>query len=255
MRKKIKLAQIYVGKNFEKKILDYDRTSKTRPAWIYIGRLPKKTEFVKISLGNGLKRYFWYVSRIAPNLFHPTNYTEEDMSKYYDKLSERYDSTRKVDSGKFMLDKIDRLKIPKNAMILDLGAGTGKISELFAKAGYTNLTLVDFSKGMIKKAKDKKALKKSKFIVADIRKVNLKRKYDLIMSFVSFPNLSYFSEEEIQSIFPRIKDYLTKNGIFMFMGHYSMPRKNLFFKTIETGKYILNKESSYYLDWYIGRKK
>jgi SAM-dependent methyltransferase len=47
--------------------------------------------------------------------------------------------------------------VPKDARILDAGAGTGLCGELLAEQGYTDLVAMDISKGMLEEAKKKNA--------------------------------------------------------------------------------------------------
>ena len=45
--------------------------------------------------------------------------------------------------------------VPKDARILDAGAGTGLCGELLAKEGYKNLVAMDISQGMLEEARNK----------------------------------------------------------------------------------------------------
>ena len=47
--------------------------------------------------------------------------------------------------------------VPKDATILDAGAGTGLVGELLARQGYSNLVAMDLSKGMLEEARKKNA--------------------------------------------------------------------------------------------------
>ena len=47
--------------------------------------------------------------------------------------------------------------VPKDARVLDAGAGTGLCGELLAQQGYTNLVAMDISKGMLEEARKKNA--------------------------------------------------------------------------------------------------
>ncbi|GBE19644.1 ubiquinone/menaquinone biosynthesis methyltransferase [archaeon BMS3Abin17] len=135
-----------------------------------------------------------------------------------------------------------------------MGAGTGIITELFVKADYKHITLLDFSKGMLKKAKKRKSLKGCKFVHQDITKLKLKGKYDVIMSFFSFGMPTYFKEQETQNILKILNKSLKKNGLLIFVGYYEMPKKNPLFKTLKSGKFIPDKKRGYYFDYYVGKK-
>jgi len=47
--------------------------------------------------------------------------------------------------------------VPKDARVLDAGAGTGLVGELLANQGYNNLVAMDLSKGMLEEARKKNA--------------------------------------------------------------------------------------------------
>ena len=47
--------------------------------------------------------------------------------------------------------------VPKNAKILDAGAGTGLVGQLLAEQGYKDIAAMDISKGMLEEARKKNA--------------------------------------------------------------------------------------------------
>lgn len=69
----------------------------------------------------------------------------------------------------------------KDARILELCCGTGRLTIPIAKDGY-NISGVDYTASMLKRAKEKasQAGLKINFIEADIRTLNLQEKFDLI---------------------------------------------------------------------------
>jgi len=257
---KIKIDKVFVKKNIKGKIINYHK-GKERPSWIRIRGLPKDAWFVNIAVGDKAKRYHVYrLWNIKNQVFIPVDYRFEDVKDYYNEFSKIYDSLVKqfpknIEAGNLILQFLKEYKPQKNIEILDLGAGTGIITELFAKEGYKNLILLDLSRKMLDKAKKKKELKECKFIKQDLKKLKISKKYDVIMSFFSIGLPSYFSEEETQNIFEIIKKHLKKNGLFMLMGYCDLPRKNPYFTTLKKGKMITDKKKGYYFDWYIGGKK
>ena len=50
--------------------------------------------------------------------------------------------------------------VPKDARILDAGAGTGLVGELLARRGYNNLVALDLSRGMLEEARKKNVYRK-----------------------------------------------------------------------------------------------
>lgn len=260
----MKLRAYYKRTKTNKKFkITYDKTSKGRPAWIKVENFPKGVRYISVHLGKKGKesrRIQPYQIYLIEGLFIPLNYTKEEMSKFYDKFSEIYDYELK-NSGKrqniiateFLIKKLK--KHIKKGELLDLGAGTGLITEMFLKEDYGPATLVDYSQGMLNKAKKRKGLKGSKFIKADIRKLNLKKKFDLIISFFSFGSFSYFDEEELDKILKIVHKHLKKGGIFAILGHAQVSEFKKFFKPLEKGIYTLNYEKKFYTDYFIGRKK
>ena len=71
----------------------------------------------------------------------------------------------------------------KDAKILELCCGTGRLTIPIAKDGY-NIKGVDYTLSMLERAKEKafQAGLKIDFIEADIRELNLGEKFDLIVS-------------------------------------------------------------------------
>ena len=240
------LRKIWVGKDPPKKarITDYDKTSRKRPAWIQIKGLPPKTSFISIRINQKLQRYMAYLGA-RTNLYLPIDHTKEELKKHYDKYSKIYDwhvIKNNRPAIKFILEK---LKIPKDAKILDLGAGTGIASEEIVKKGHNNVTLVDYSKGMLEKARQKKILRQCKFKCQDISKLNLKEKFDFIISIFSLASDSYFNEKEMQKIWRRIRAHLKNGGTLAIFDYDYEPPKE-YFRKIDSG--------TFHMQWYIGKR-
>lgn len=235
--------------------LTYDKTSKKRPAWIWADGLEgQKVTFLRIRIGIRLFHYKTYMSSRLP-LYLPVNNTGEEMRKFYDKFSEIYDSwvsKNNIPAIKFLLKRLHKRKLPKDIQILDLGAGTGLTAEQIIKSGYKNITLIDFSKKMLSKAKKKKLLKGCKFIRQDIRKLKLKNKFDLAVSVFSFGYSSYFKEEDMPRLWKLIASQLKPKGILAMFGNDFDPPAKLF-KKMTVGTYLLVKK--YPMKYYIGVKR
>ena len=108
--------------------------------------------------------------------------------------------------------------LPKNkdARILELCCGTGRLTIPIAKEGY-NISGVDITSSMLEKAKSK-ALENGleiDFIQADIRTLDLPEKYDLI--FIPFNSIHHlYQNEDIFQAFDVVKNHLKENGLFLF---------------------------------------
>lgn len=87
----------------------------------------------------------------------------------------------------------------KDAKVLELGCGTGRLTIPLAKNGY-NITGVDFTSSMLQKAKAKttKAGLNIEFIEADMRTLSLSEKFDLI--FIPFIRYIIYTKMKIYLI-------------------------------------------------------
>lgn len=249
---RVKIRRLFSGEEVPEKIrFIFDKTSKKRPAWILVKNLPKDVRFLGTRINGKIFYYRFYLSPTIP-LFLPTDYTKEEMEKFYNKFSQTYDDeigSRNTQAVSFLFDKI---RISKEAKILDLGAGSGLSSLPLIKEGYKDITLLDFSKGMLLKARKKKELKNCKFIVGDITKLRLKQRYDLVFSAFSFASNSYFDDKEMPKLWLKITKMLKPHGIFLLIGNDFEP-PNALIKKIKSGKYEMSK-GGYKTQWYIGRK-
>jgi len=240
----------------------YDKKSTFRPAWIIVKGLPKKTKFIKARFEAERKQYpvvaQWYYTYLQDGYFLPINFTKEEMKKYYDIWAKDYDNyvTSKKQNILCTKDILKMLKkYIKKGTLLDLGAGTGIITELFLKEGFGPATLVDHSKEMIKLAKKKKSLKGSKFVVSDIKKLSLKKKFDLIISTFSIGTTAYFDDKDSSTIYKTVKKHLKKEGIFLIIGRISYPSLTDKFKTIKSGIYDLSRKEQFDINYFIGKLK
>jgi ubiquinone/menaquinone biosynthesis C-methylase UbiE len=256
----MKLRNIYKKIPAEKHKLRITKKGKgkDRPAWIKIKNLPKEVGFVSVHLGKGKRgqRIQSYKKYLASGLFMPINYTPEEMKETYDEWSKEYDEYIKergfsLPASKMFIGKIK--KYIRGTEFLDLGAGTGLITERFVKEGFGPATLVDYSKEMLKKAKKRKSLKDAKFIQEDVRKLKLNKKFDLVTSFFSFAAPSYFDKKEIDLILKNAKKHVKKNGILAVFGHIDKKEFKKFFKELDSGIYVLDKQREFYTDYFIGR--
>ncbi|HIJ97598.1 TPA: class I SAM-dependent methyltransferase [archaeon] len=174
------------------------------------------------------------------------------MEKFYDKFAKSYDArfaNTNIPAAKFLADKISKL-VPKSAKILDIGAGTGLLAEELARRGFSNITLLEFSKGMLAKAKAKKILKWCKFLRTDFKKQKFKGKYDLITSIFAFSCAPYFLEEEMPQLIKKVKSLLKLKGYFAVFGYdYEYLIEKSFRKISAGTKILLWREHS----WFVGR--
>lgn len=108
--------------------------------------------------------------------------------------------------------------LPKNkdAQILELCCGTGRLTIPIAQDGY-DIAGVDFTASMLEKARLKAAEEglEVEFIEADIRNLELPDKYDLI--FIPFNSIHHlYKNEDLEKALRVVKDHLTEGGSFLF---------------------------------------
>ena len=103
----------------------------------------------------------------------------------------------------------------KNARILELCCGTGRLTIPIAKDGY-DISGVDNMPSMLEQAKvkaDKGGLE-VEFIEADIRTLDLPEKYDLI--FIPFNSIHHlYKNDDLFKAFQAVKNHLKDGGLFL----------------------------------------
>ena len=104
----------------------------------------------------------------------------------------------------------------KDARILELCCGTGRLTLPIAKEGY-DITGIDYTPSMLAQAKIKasEAGLEISFIEADIRTLNLPEKYDFI--FIPFNSIHHlYKNEDLFKVFNVVKNHLKDGGLFLF---------------------------------------
>ncbi len=141
---------------------------------------------------------------------------ENKVLDAFNKASTDYDKYRKQAIPNMEIYYNTAIKLTQkyeNPEILDLGAGTGILTQLIHNQHpQSNITLVDLSTEMLKKAKEKFKNKNFKYIEADYLKHDFKNKYDIIVSSLSIHHLT---DKEKQELYKKIYEMLKPNGIFI----------------------------------------
>ena len=138
----------------------------------------------------------------------------KDYANFYDILYREKNYSAECDFLEKVFSKFCKRKVKS---ILDLGGGTGSHTIMLSKRGY-DLTCVDQSKEMLSEAK-RKIHKEKKividFIHADIRRFDIKKKYDAVI--LMFAVMSYQTRNsDVQAVFKTINKHLQPNGVFFF---------------------------------------
>ena len=122
------------------------------------------------------------------------------------------------------LESIQKLKISKDASIIDIGGGDSKLVDFLLKKGYSNISVLDISDAAILRAKNRlgKGADKVKWIVTDILDFVPTEKYDVWHDRAAF----HFQTES-----DKIEKYLNivKHAVksFLIVGTFSVdgPKK------------------------------
>lgn len=122
------------------------------------------------------------------------NIPYESWCKYLSELLKRYS----VDSG----------------LVLDMGCGTGNITQRLAESGY-DMIGIDNSLEMLMIARDKDKSKEILYLLQDMRSFEL---YGTVRAVVSIcDSMNYIlEEEELLMVFKGVNNYLDPGGVFIF---------------------------------------
>lgn len=108
------------------------------------------------------------------------------------------------------------LSTNKDARILELCCGTGRLTFPIAKDGY-NICGVDYTPSMLERAKSRASEEglKIDFIEADIRTLNLQEKFDFV--FIPFNSIHHlYRNEDVFKVLECIRNHLKEGGLFLF---------------------------------------
>ena len=136
----------------------------------------------------------------------------EDFALVYDRFM---DETPYEEWCQFVVGRLKQDQIT-DGILLDLGCGTGSMTELLAKQGY-DMIGVDLSDSMLDIAMEKRAQSGHNilYLQQDMREFEL---YGTIRAVVSVcDSMNYILEEaDLREVFSRVHEYLEEDGIFIF---------------------------------------
>lgn len=116
---------------------------------------------------------------------------------------------------KYILSRFDKYNVPRE-LVLDLGCGTGTMTELLANAGY-DMIGIDISEEMLEMALEKKEQSGHDilYLNQDMREFEL---YGTVRAIISIcDSVNYIlEEEELLQTFKLVNNYLDPKGIFIF---------------------------------------
>ena len=133
-----------------------------------------------------------------------------NIQKAYDKWSDSYDSDNNLTRDLDQQVTRETLRGLHFNSILEIGCGTGKNSAVLAQIG-TSVHALDFSDGMLEKAKEKVRAQNVRFSIADITKKwpALDGEYDLVASNLILEHIS-----DLTFIFSEAARVLQRKGSF-----------------------------------------
>lgn len=133
----------------------------------------------------------------------------EAWAERLDGLIRKYGVSKPERNARGLLDS-------ERNLVLDLGCGTGTLTELMYRKGY-DMIGVDISDAMLNRAMEKKERSGSEilYLQQDMRELELYSTVGTI--FCVCDSLNYIlEEEELEQVFSGVKNYLFPGGIFIF---------------------------------------
>ncbi len=109
------------------------------------------------------------------------------------------------------IDGIIRSFLKNAKTVLDIPCGDGRISAGLTEKGY-DVTGVDISPKYIEKARSKAPMS-GKFIVGDMRNVELDEKFDVVLNW--YGSFGYFDEETNFKVLSHFSDFLNDGGLLI----------------------------------------
>lgn len=118
------------------------------------------------------------------------------------------------------VDLIHEIALPKNAPIIDIGAGDSALIEILLNEGYTDLSVLDISAEAISKSQQRLAKKADKvhWITADITTFKSSKNYLLWHDRAAFHFM--FEEDDRRNYILNAKEFIENKG-YLIVGTFS----------------------------------
>lgn len=136
----------------------------------------------------------------------------------YNKLAEIYDGLVKDDEATKSYVKFLKTYLPEKGSFLELGCGSGEITNELAKSDNNyNILATDISEQMIDVAKNKTSLDNLHYEVKDMRKLDFDKTFDAIYCICD--SINYLTNDEFFELLDKIYKMLKDHGVFIFDMH------------------------------------
>lgn len=202
-----------------------------RPAWI---RISHKTKKAPRFLSVRVPKHGELIYKAFGHYYYPVGYTNDEERRFMNGMAAEYDEmvadVFNIPMAKALLSRLPLKKINKSVHILDLGCGTGIMTELLAREGFSRFTLVDFSKGMLAEAKNK--LGRSRMInyeKIDVTKGLPKGIFNAVVSVMLF---NTFNDRMTNLILGRLVQKMSKNALFGVVEDSKKPAYAKYFRPV-----------------------
>lgn len=141
----------------------------------------------------------------------------KEVKTAFNNAADNYDTNRKEiipHMDVYYQTAVELTKKFNNPSILDLGAGTGILTELLHQSHpQSRITLVDMSANMLDKAKNKfNNIDNFTYIEDNYLTMDFKDNYDIIISSLSIHHLN---DKEKYTLYKRIYQHLNNHGVFI----------------------------------------
>jgi len=163
-----------------------------------------------------------------------------EVEEFYDNISNEYTDMLDKAVPKYremlwlMLHYIPKKFKPKK--ILELGSGTGNLTELvLEKFPNAEITVVDISEKILDECKSRfRSSTSIKYCQSDFKEIDFEREsFDLVISSIA---IHHIKDEDKQILFGKIYSCLKQNGIFTYLDQCMGETKEIYQKNIEKWK-------------------